>query len=424
MDGPCPAQVAGCCSRMMWREIRKNRRLRKWESLPRLRLRPHDRPLFECRGCGFSNPFGPLCPWCCCVCQVTDTFSVKRRLRRKQLSSPSLLSEAQKAQLDRLEKRASSSGHYRTCSSGDMSTGGESLHVSSVRAGTPEKDRRKKRRYGTVYSTADLVFQAATISITHSLSQGDGATESTGEDSSIPAPSLTTSTITFDVAYTNMSAESIKTPSHCPSDVSPQRSLRRKRKMSTLRDEPSCSLRRRATAAESQHSRKTSYEINVRPQSTHTRPASAGSYGGVSDRSSSPIPLGHPLRPLYSAIRGNMTQPPTPDESLSQSRSNSPQPSVLHERLTRSLDIPRPPLRSRYDFTLSSFHPYPLVLASGATTGCSVSGEAELHMDLARCRSVDGILPEYKFHWMKRRGTMRAKLETISKGLKDLFGKV
>ncbi|OCH94829.1 hypothetical protein OBBRIDRAFT_823204 [Obba rivulosa] len=423
MDGPCPAQGVGCCSRVMWREIRKNRRLRKWDSLPLVRLRPHDRPLFECRGCGFSNVFGALCPWCCCVCQATGESSVKQSLRRKQLSSPSLLSEAQKVQLAKLEKRMRSSRHRKPTPRSNGSTTGEPSRGPPVQLQTPEKVRRKKRRYGTIYSTTDFILTATTLSVSRSVSQEESAIDGSTGDFSIPVPSLTTSTITFDVAYTEISTDGIKTPSLNSSDVTPQRSLRRKRKMSTLRRQPSCSLRRRSTTMEPPDSAIVNHTVDHTPHSSCTRPTSTSSSCPTSHRSILPVPLGHPSRPLYSAIRANMSLPPTPDESLPQPDNISSQSSTLHERLTRSLDIPHPPPRGRYDFTLSSFHQSPFLLTSGATMGCSVSGEAELHMDLARSRSMDGVPPAYKFQRMKRTGTVRANLETIGKGLRDLLGK-
>ncbi|OBZ72307.1 hypothetical protein A0H81_08023 [Grifola frondosa] len=116
-------------------------------------------------------------------------------------------------------------------------------------------------------------------------------------------------------------------------------------------------------------------------------------------QSQTSVPLGHPQRPLYTAIWKNMSPPTIPPESASTIASAALRSSVYGDCSCRSLDIP-PTARSQF-----LMMPYPrssLLPMSGSPSGFSMSGEMELRMELARCRSMDGVPSGYMFHEVKR----------------------
>lgn len=140
------------------------------------------------------------------------------------------------------------------------------------------------------------------------------------------------------------------------------------------------------------------------------------------------VPLGHPARPIYTAIRKNMFSPATPPSS------DNPSPiraTFTHGRDTseraKSLDLHTSPVQSldegesytsRYIFI-----PRAVDLSSGI--GFSVSGETELRMALSRRYTTGGSSahPEYKFeyHESKRLSGMKLQAKRIGRGLKNLF---
>jgi hypothetical protein len=81
-------------------------RLRKYHSVPVLRLVPPDRPLFFCDNCCSANFYVPICLWCkWTTCTVTKSFEEKTP-RGRTMSTPRLFS----AGLERTTKKDRSRG--------------------------------------------------------------------------------------------------------------------------------------------------------------------------------------------------------------------------------------------------------------------------------------------------------------------------
>lgn len=188
--------VIPCCPRIYWRECRKNRRVgpllpselivsssrfkpRNWDSLPCLRLQPHNRILFICRRCGFGNTFGTTCPWCSRICEET-TSCINSTPRIRRISCPSLLTDAQKAQLERIEEVTN---HTRRdyCQVPNLTSVGQGnpgasqivdgpsdVAASGLKrsAATPSTKivRRKRHRNAAVYSAMDVVATGTAVS--------------------------------------------------------------------------------------------------------------------------------------------------------------------------------------------------------------------------------------------------------------------
>lgn len=214
-----------------------------------------------------------------------------------------------------------------------------------------------------------------------------------------------------------------------------QPSLRRKRRMA-LRQRSSCSLRRRATVSSltsSPAQRRAEVAIPLcpsPPERSRTIRSTTGSLRSVA--SVDDVPLGHPQRPLYTAIRKNMFVPPiatlTEAPSISDADGASSFRGTLRTRPSRSLDIPRP--SPAYDFGLDSSagkgayarpNANPDQETLSGMSGCSLSGEAELRMSLARSRSVDGVPEGYMFREVKREGAVKGRVKNFGKGLRDLL---
>lgn len=162
----------------------------------------------------------------------------------------------------------------------------------------------------------------------------------------------------------------------------PQRTIRRKKRMTLLKQKSSRSLRTRASApllgsGGNDDSCGNQCEPLVPLQPTPQTLAT--------------VRLGHPSRPYYSAIRPNMSRPNTPanTSSLPPSRAASPSHAVICSNTFHppNLALPSPAPRRSY--------PYP---STSSTIGFSMSGETELRMALARWRSLEYDEPtEYRF---------------------------
>jgi hypothetical protein len=200
------------------------------------------------------------------------------------------------------------------------------------------------------------------------------------------------------------------------SSSSPQRTLRHKKRFSLSRQR-SATLRNRTGLRPSTFV--TQNQVPPTPVSFPTRPrfGSATSAPPPSlEHMFGAIPLGHPTRPFYTAIR--KLSPPAASELLNESTAS-------HLR-ARSLD-----LQPSIDFGEGENHisryfsrPYAIDLSSGAT-GCSVSGEIELRMALARRNTIGGSAahPEYRFEYpavTKRSSGLKLRVKKIGRGLKNL----
>lgn len=147
--------------------------------MPCLMLRPIDRILYVCGACCLANIYGALCPWCLGTCaedsQSHELSTYSQKLRRR-VSSPSLLNNLQKAQLERLEKRVAAvnkSPVTRPKPLGPISS--ESMNQTIEKTlelptdtSSPvqiEDDLRKRRRIAVCYSMSDIVATATEVCV-------------------------------------------------------------------------------------------------------------------------------------------------------------------------------------------------------------------------------------------------------------------
>jgi hypothetical protein len=158
-----------------------------------------------------------------------------------------------------------------------------------------------------------------------------------------------------------------------PSHNIPQRTLRRKKCMTTLRlsnPAPQC------------HS-----QTNL-SSTTHSTPELPNFPS---------VPLGHPSRPYYSAIRKNMSRPNSPFDNTNSKSSCSLAPlPLLHSSPLASSVESSDDLLTETTFT-------PPVMSSRLLSceilGCSMSGETEMRIALSRqqVRGTPDNLMEYRF---------------------------
>ncbi|GBE88585.1 hypothetical protein BKA93DRAFT_68114 [Sparassis latifolia] len=362
------SQIETCSPRVLWREHRKTRRLREWDSLPCFRLRLENRPLFECQECRFANAFGIICPWCLCACEEPLYRGVRRRV-----SSPSLLSNAQKAQLKRIERHSCAalreSRFTAPCTSKLVTGPGE---------------RRKRHRHAAIYSATDVVAQASVDEGLQSVAlhlmqlQKDPVSPAT---SPMPSAELEDGDASIEVVHIPPSPPTSSTPSH--------RTLRHKPGRLVLHQRSSGSLRRRATISESTAPHRQGRSMRFPVPSGKVDALSSASQPRHTEMD---VPLGHPRRPLYTAIRNNMS-PPRICEAPKFTGHGPPLPAV-DDRVSRSLDLPRPtPDALR---TLTAPQP-PRFSTLDMHTGWSASGLAELRMGLARESAGEGVPYKYSF---------------------------
>jgi hypothetical protein len=211
------------------------------------------------------------------------------------------------------------------------------------------------------------------------------------------APHLQPSSTVFDIPFTigyhlHLSPSRLSTPQ----TPLPPHTLRRKKRMTILRQQSSCSLRSR-------------FRANEQPDRPCTPPS---------------VRLGTPSRPYYTAIRKNMSRPDSPPPTRSASPSPCPSQLVppphilprlmsLYSESDEDLPIPHP--------LSQTLNPHP------RHSGFSLSGEVELHIALSRKRS-----PEYRFRETGREdckstntsASVRGKVKKLGKGIKEIvFGR-
>ncbi|KAH8100785.1 hypothetical protein BXZ70DRAFT_127464 [Cristinia sonorae] len=385
--------------RILWRETKRIRRLRRYESLPVAQLAPDNRPVFVCQECKFSNSLIELCPWCKQPCNVLQSEAAVR----KRISAPQMLNETQKDQLQRMQAARVEPAKARAI---DETVAAFDITMPRMTTDISPRSRRRTHRNAMAYTIA--------ISLCDDETDDDVATfeEGVGHKFS-PSP-----------------ARTVKT-SPLRSPPSPTKTLRRKKRMSVIRQRSSCSLRKRAMLSlppplpESwikgsenippipRKSSKSMFITQVPPLSSNSPPSSPTSTSPEPN-----VPLGHPSRPLYSAIRKNMSRPSTPSRSpLAESTSAGD----LRARGMRSLDLPetsRAFVLDDYISDITSRRPWPVRPTS---TGYSLSGEIELRMALARAFEDDDVpaptAPEKKDLDVK----LKSKVKKFGKGLKDLM---
>ncbi|KAH7928129.1 hypothetical protein BV22DRAFT_232536 [Leucogyrophana mollusca] len=203
-----------------------------------------------------------------------------------------------------------------------------------------------------------------------------------------------------------------------PSQCSPHRALRRKKRMTLLKRKSSISLRSRVRTPSPFLSRvETATPCSDPARSSYM--LSLASSMGIDP----PARLGHPSRPYYTAIRQNMSRPTTP--CLPRTPSPVSPEFDYMPRGTRSLDCGE---RLSMEFGCQS-RPMSMVLPGHITSaspfsGFSLSGETEMRMALAKWRHEDApdVPGDYHFHDMGQRGKVgvKGKVKKLGQGLKEL----
>ncbi|TCD64048.1 hypothetical protein EIP91_004597 [Steccherinum ochraceum] len=216
--------------------------------------------------------------------------------------------------------------------------------------------------------------------------------------------------------------------------ASPSKTLRRKKRMSVIRQRSSCSLRRKAMLSlplpeRRLHTAESTPHLYRKPSQPRFQapPPALPLPTTPTTPTEFTVPLGHPSRPLYSAIRKNMSRPSTPTSAGSSNAGPSPADD-LRARGMRSLDLPE----SSRDFVLDDYfssdiarRPWPVRPNS---TGYSLSGEIELRMALARGYNNDPAVtfesaqqPVKHLEKKDLDARVKSKVKRIGKGLKDLM---
>lgn len=206
-------------------------------------------------------------------------------------------------------------------------------------------------------------------------------------------------------------------------DMHPQRSLRRKRRMSSLRVRRSqISLRQRPSLLFTEQSPEAhdpaaapidcpvvrplsdvagggtnsqpSLTVTVNQVKATQRPRSEPIHPTTSIRVEPPrVKLGHPSRPYYTAIRKDFTSPSpvaaSPASNGSPPLDEAPYTPRQDEQVSSASDVHRPSLRQAlsYPYTIPSSYPS---YSFNSPTGFSLSGETELRMALSVSRKREG----------------------------------
>ncbi|PIL35626.1 hypothetical protein GSI_02354 [Ganoderma sinense ZZ0214-1] len=494
-------------SRILLREFKKRRQPKRCDSLPCFQAVPGTRQLYLCHRCRFTNTICKICPWCLSPCDVAAQVAVS--LVRRRLSSPMLLSDAQKMQLAKIERATNppptvaallptaarsspSPARGGVALSHEAGTSSTTIPPRSTRrlpgasADAEADDLRRRHRNAALYSATDVVATMTEDSTLQPFLDQIAAACSEGRAITTPEPLIATPPHSVRTSWDALSPmsrtsrprtpgppsspgprgrmlngdgpimyPSERPPSKLSAPLSPTSHsstpcLRHKRRMPALRQRSSCHLRRRSTSSVSSCRRETgnfsSPASSPRPKTATTATSPPGSpqpktvrsirFGSPSPGPSpgpvlDEIPLGHPQRPLYTAIRKNMSRPESPTPSAAASASFD---FHVYERGTRSLDIDDAPPALRYGSLARASQlaiAYNTAAARpalfGTATGFSVSGETEMRMDLARSRSMDGVPGDFAFREGKRgrqegaSTSVKARVKSLGKTLKGLL---
>ncbi|EED85936.1 predicted protein [Postia placenta Mad-698-R] len=347
---------------------------------------------------------------------------------RRRISAPQLLSEAQKAQLVRIDHKSTAVKQVRISPIGPRAGASaqrgvlfdDSGDVARWRTSRSSKTIRRRNRLAAVYSVQDIVATTTTDSklepflreLVDMLEQGSAS----------PAPSLplhdstqpTTSSAYEDTDVATMDEKE----NRFVSNTMTPRTLRRKQRIGIPRQHSSRSMRKRSAASLCKGSSKC-LDATRAPVTTPIVLSSSPNPSSSPSPSPQPrpkpqaahIPLGHPQRPLYSAIRKNMARPSIPDTIIPKMDLPSLHAQVCElARETCSLDVP---FGRTFD------------LAPATAAGCGwtwgSAGEAGIDMraELARCRSADSV-GDFAYDG-KRGGAVKEKVRSLGKGLRGLL---
>ncbi|KAH9054632.1 hypothetical protein EDB87DRAFT_1640439 [Lactarius vividus] len=370
-----------CRGRFLRREWKRYKpHLAKSTSLPELDLVPANRPLFTCERCGFSNVYIPLCLWCTWTSpDATSAFKAATPRRSRRISSPSnALRKPDACSLRREDRQIQAppmtlSGPKASFRP-PVTTDALDNPAKPAPAGVQQSDQN-----GVVNATggalrssnADHPRKSSALRIRRGLPAATVV---------VPTryPIMTTTIVSSGTPHTAPVSGGVK---HAPHPFSlpplltpPTRTLRRKHHMTFPGEKSKRSLRSRV--------------LDVPPP----LPTPV-----------SPVRLGHPSRPYYTAIRPHFNNGVTvsrPDTPTTPSSAPSPvTPAEKGQSLSSS-----PQGRPSFEFTRPR---------RSTTSGWSLSGEIELRIALSQRR-------EEEEGGSEKRGSIARGVRKLGAGLRNL----
>lgn len=359
-------------SRFLQRQGRRQAKLRRWESSLAQRLVPAGRPLYTCQHCGFANIYGEICLWCGHRCLPMGAS----RLKRRRASSPHLLSDVQKEQLLGMQQRVAAL--YVPQEKRGAPAGQEKVREGK-QSGESRTVRRRRHRDAAVFSVGDVAAAGGVNAEARFLVQsiiGDHPLTPPLPDT-LPLPK---------------EEKAIKPAKLPPASSSPARTLRRRKRFSLSKRPSCCSLKSMFTDSLNNLPSNASCvsEPIGKPTAPRTRMLSAPTTPLRSVRSGPLVPLGHPSRPLYTAIRKNMHWASSPYSTPPESPTKSTFSDARVVRSVASLDFEHPLTEEEEEEALhESLTAFSSRYISKVTNGCSLSGEAELRIALSRHRNPE-----------------------------------
>ncbi|KAG6831522.1 hypothetical protein H0H92_009790 [Tricholoma furcatifolium] len=455
------------------KETLERRRFYKREWRRHKALLPSDRPLFDCRRCCSINTLVPLCLWC----RWTSEEACRKfeesmhHVRARRASTPSKIvwkiENTDPAAVSRVHSSAPQKRLSETEPAGDKSNrscGSTSQPVTLGNKATylaqPEHSRRPAWLKDIDTNFKGIGLGTTLPKLRRSLSTG---VASRGRNQiplvkTMSTKSLRSAHIVIDFnalhdAYDDSLKETPDNPLTKPEPPLTPKTLRRKKRLSLLRTSKSSSRPNSVIS--------TTFTVNAPSIVSHAVNASGDddvfcvpSRGMKRSSIPSParpltadntVPLGHPRRPFYTAIRPNMSRPTSIIEAPP---SSYVPPTNLSGRPSRPMSLPAqirapsPGLMSVFSVSpfddddegprtepSSAYRPrssshlsmYPPTFGPMSRHGgFSLSGETELRMQLAgQGQHEEGA---FKFKDMgKRRGSMvMNKVRELKKGLKGL----
>ncbi len=372
--------------------------LAKSTSLPELHLAPANRPLFTCERCGFSNVYIPLCLWCTWTSpDAKSAFKAATPRRSRRVSSPSIvISKAETCSLTGEDRR---SGAQSITHPGPKAGFGPSVTIGNVlddpaKSAVAAQPLVKPDRNPVVRATggralhssnADTPRKPSSLRIRRGLS-------ATSVVVPPPCPMMNTTIVFSGPPHTVPTSGHVKHAAH-PFSLPPVHSpsahtLRRKHHMTFPPGEKSTRPPRRQ-------------EVEVLP----TRPTY---FSPVT-----PVRLGHPSRPYYTAIRPhlhilsngvNISRPNTPTTP-----SSAPSPVTPGDKGHSLSSTPHG--RPSFEFTRPR---------RSTTSGWSLSGEIELRIALSQRREEEEGATSRS---SGKRGSIVRGVRKIGAGLRNLVSR-
>lgn len=376
-----------CRGRFLRREWKRYKpHLAKSTSSPELELVPANRPLFTCERCGFSNVYIPLCLWCTWTSpDATSAFKDATPRRSRRISSPSrVVWKAETGSSRREDRRTRAlpmapsgpkAGFRPSVTTDALVDFAKSALAAQPGVQSDQKPTARATGGALCNSNADHPRKPTALRIRRGLPAASVVVPSR-------YPIMTTTIVSSGSPRNAPVSGGVKHAAHpfsLPPLLSPPtRILRRKHHM-TFPGEKSTRTR--------------VLEVPP-PQPTPVSPVT-------------PVRLGHPSRPYYTAIRPHL------NNGVTISRPNTPTtPSSVPSPVTpadkgQSLSS-TPPGRPSFEFTRPR---------RSTTSGWSLSGEIELRIALSQRREEEeGVAP----HGSEKRRSIVRGVRKLGVGLRNL----